>query len=269
MNTKTKIGLFIAFIALVIELSLYALKPLGDNFFIIADLLPLTFSIAAVVAGFYALKFHSIGSAYNKLLGLTVAGVVFWAVAELLWGYQEILLQIKNPTPSISDAFWLLGYPLVIFGIYRLFLIMKEQMASNKKLMGLLLIAVAAISVGVYVANSAIADPEQSTLEKAVTIGYVILDLLLIFGVIAILFLFSGGKLIQPWIVILISFIFLTAADLLYTLFASTYASGEDTFAILWDVHYITLAFGFFYYRQTIEGALEPQLAKPKKKTKS
>ena len=96
------------------------------------------------------------------------------------------------------------------------------------------------------------------------TIGYVILDSLLIFGVIAVLLLFSGGKLTKPWIVILVAFILLIAADLYYTTVVSTYVS-EDAFTMLWDAYYVTLAFGFFYYRQTAEGVLEPQLARAKK----
>ena len=268
MNTKTKIGLFVAFIALAIDLALYALKPLGDNSFIAADLLTIIFSSAAVAAGIYALKFHDIGSAYSKLLWLMVTGVFFWAIGEMLWGYQEILLNTQNLTISIADIFYLLGYPFFIFGIYSLFLILKDPITSNKKWIVLLVIAAAAVSVGIYGANSAIADPEQSTLGKAVTIGYVILDSFLLFGVIAVLLLFSGGKLTKPWIVILVAFILLIVADLYYTTVVSTYVS-EDAFTMLWDAYYVTLAFGFFYYRQTAEGVLKPQLAKAKKKMKS
>jgi len=50
-------------------------------------------------------------------LSLTMA-LTLWTLAELTWTYYQLGLSIENPFPSIADAFWLAGYPFIIYFTY-------------------------------------------------------------------------------------------------------------------------------------------------------
>jgi hypothetical protein len=50
-------------------------------------------------------------------LSLTIA-LTLWTLAELTWSYYQLGLHIENPFPSVADAFWLAGYPFIIYFTY-------------------------------------------------------------------------------------------------------------------------------------------------------
>ena len=260
MDKKTTTALIVAVIVLVLDMLLYTFKPLGSNFYIISDSAVIIYALIAVIFGFRTAKEKHITPMHKKALQLIVFGALSWFVGEVLWGFQEIFLNIKNPFPSIADAFWLLGYLLVLAGIYCSYQIAKTQEVKIEKVIALLVFMAAFLVAVVYFIYPKLIDPELTTLGKVISFAYVFLDLMMVFWIMALLYLFYTNIVIQSWVWISISMIFLTIADFLYAGLAESYTS--DLFiGMLWDAHYIVLAFGFFYYRQTIE-----ELIKAKKK---
>ena len=62
-------------------------------------------------------KEHTIHDKENILLTI---GLVFWLIANIIWAYYELVLDIVSPVPSLADFFLLSAY---VFLIYRLMII--------------------------------------------------------------------------------------------------------------------------------------------------
>lgn len=78
--------------------------------------------IAAGLSSYILLKNKgNIGE--NKENILLTIGLVFWFIANIIWAYYEIILDIVSPVPSLADFFLLSAY---VFLIYRLMIIRKN-----------------------------------------------------------------------------------------------------------------------------------------------
>ena len=251
MSQKTTIALIIAVFVLMIDAALYYFKPLGNNFYIISDLAVVVYASAAVAAGFYTAKSKGISSLHKKTLLLIAFGALSWLIGEASWAIQEILLKIQNPFPSIGDAFWLFGYLLVFAGIYDTFQIAKTQEIKIEKIALLLAFMIASLIAVTHIIHPSLADPGLTLLGKIITFAYLFFDLMLVIFITALLYLFYTSKIIQSWIWILISMIFLTLADLLYMGLAGSFVSGS-LICMLWGAHYIILSFRLFFFPQTL-----------------
>ncbi len=77
---------------------------------IISDAAPVTCSFIA--SGFFIWTWASISKkeVYKKVWGWATLGILLWTLAEIVWGYYEVILGIAIPYPSIADLFWLGGY---------------------------------------------------------------------------------------------------------------------------------------------------------------
>ena len=65
----------------------------------------------------------------NILLAL---GLVFWFIANIIWAYYELVLDIVSPVPSLADIFLLSAYG---FLIYRLTIVYRKiGHHANKKI---------------------------------------------------------------------------------------------------------------------------------------
>ena len=99
---------------------LIILSP-DDKKVILCDIIePLAAAIAAGLSVLVICKQKTdglIGKAYT-FLG---AGLVLFLVAEIIWSYYEIVLEIENPFPSIADALWLIGYGLLFYFVFKMY----------------------------------------------------------------------------------------------------------------------------------------------------
>jgi len=256
MNRKTNIALTIMILVLIFDFSLYVLRPLGENFYVISDWILVIYAFFALVSGYYAFKFHGLKSIQGKALLFLSLGVLFWFLGEFSWAYIEVFMGIEVPFPSIADIFWYIGYPLFGLGLFYIWKITGASVKCDIKCLSALGFILLLIIISIYGSYPTIVDVEMTLFEKIVSIGYVILDLILVIGGIFILLTFSKGNLVKPWIFIILSLIICTFADISFTFAGSLYESG-GLLDFLWDFDYILLAFGFFYYRQTIEEAIK------------
>ena len=64
---------------------------------------------------------------------LLTIGLIFWFIANIIWAYYELVLDIVSPVPSLADFFLLSAY---VFLIYRL-MIIKNNLGHiiDKKIM--------------------------------------------------------------------------------------------------------------------------------------
>ncbi len=77
---------------------------------------------AAIAVGLSALVIYRqktdglMGKAYS-FLGV---GLALFLIAEIIWSYYEIALEIENPFPSIADALWLIGYGPLLYFVFKM-----------------------------------------------------------------------------------------------------------------------------------------------------
>ena len=110
---------------------------------------------------------------------LLIAGCLFlFACGDLVWGIYEVM--DRDPFPSVADAFYLSGYPLLFAGL--VVAIRRGTPSSDKRALleaGMVGVS-AALITWVYVVQPARADPSLTTLETAVVIAYPLADVLVL-----------------------------------------------------------------------------------------
>lgn len=267
MNSKMRVAFVIAVIVLFLDLLLYTFKPLGENLYLITDWTVVFFALTAVIAGYYAFNLHGIKTLYGEALLFLVLGNLLWMFGELSWAVLETILQI-GPFPSVADVFWYSGYALFGMGLYYIWKATRTSVPGHRIIAAVLAVLVALVISFFYGIFPSIADPGLTLLEKAAAIGYIILDFIIIVGEIIIIVSLLGRELIKPWIIILIAVFFTTFADIMYAQIASLYIGGTF-FGILWDMEYVLMALGFFYYRQTVSDMPNKEPSGHKKSVKS
>ena len=153
-----------------------------------------------------------IGKAY---LSLAIA-LLLWLTAEVIWSYYETGLGIPIPTPSLADAFWLIGYGPFMYYVFKIYNFFHK---SASKPYVIVVISLAAAIYLAFIVNSTIAASDLSTqgsiLRFVVNIAYPISDMILIVPT-SLVILESrkggGGDLTSiPWI--FLSFLIVTIAD--------------------------------------------------------
>jgi len=231
----------------IVDILLYVFKPLGENFYVIADILPILNSFLALLLGFYVFKNYGFNNIQGKALFFISLGLAFWFLGETTWGIYEIILGIETPSSSIADVFWLLGYPCLLVGFYFLFKLTIIDY-SKKRLFGLAILIIFVFYLTYYLVQPTLTSTEMVWYNKITTAGYIVGDVLLITVLIILILQMSKSKFIKLWLIVLLAFIFTILADIYYNNFIDIYQTG-DFIDILWDLSYLLLAYGLFYHR--------------------
>jgi hypothetical protein len=253
---KTGIGLIVLVLALIANIIVYATRPFGDNFYIVADVMVGILSLSAVVLGVYAYRLHGFKSLQGKALLFMAIGSFFWFLGEFGWMVYEVVLGMDAPIASLADAAWFLGYPFFAAGIYYAWKITRAPLTRNRKtIITLSILAVITVMLS-YLVWPIVTDPEIELAEKIVSAGYVICDMALIAGLFVLIISMIGGRLAKPWIIIAAALTMTALADITYSYFISTYEAG-DFIDLLWNFDYLLTAFGFFYYRQSFQDQMK------------
>ena len=105
----------------------------------------------------------------NILLAL---GLVFWFIANIIWAYYELVLDIVSPVPSLADLFLLSAYG---FLIYRLTMVYRKiGYTINKKFLFLIVIGTGLFLI--YILNLTLENTQTSNFRGlmlfVVTIAY-------------------------------------------------------------------------------------------------
>lgn len=243
---KTRILLFIfAFAAVSIS---YIFGTEKQDFF--NQTLFLIFPIFAALAGILAVKIYGLKSITGKSLLAITLGFACWAIGEIIW-YAYVLIDI-DPFPSIADVFFLLGYPLVLLGLYMEFKKARIQLSQLKKAsvaLGLLITFILTVIVfyfGIYMAY----DSSVGFLENAIAMSYGIADLILIVCSLFALSMtraYRGGKFSEFWMIVIAVFILNLAADVLFAIFSVPYTENAKPYIyidLIWIAGYLLFAYG-------------------------
>lgn len=246
-----KVIFSILFLIFLINILIYAFRPLGEQFYIIANLFVILFSFLAFVSGAYAFKFHGLKSIQGKALFFITIGVLFWFLGETTWGLYEIAFGIRSPIASIADLFWLIGYPIFLLGLCYVCKITSIRI-SKTKLVILLALIIFLLTFMTYLIKPILINNEMSFAEKTITAGYVISDTILLIALLVSITYLLGGKIAKVWFIILLAIIMATVADIYYMNFLESYETG-NLIDLFWNFDYILLAFGFLYHRESVK----------------
>ena len=161
----------------------------------------------------------------NAFIFLAI-GLFLWFIAEVLWAYYQIGLNLAVPFPSSADALWLTGYPFLILHVYYILNLVKK---SRKKidtikvhhivLISLALAAVFGYTLGIVfeigVNNTLLLLGQKEGIGNIISIAYPVLDAILIVPAAVILwYLRRAGPQFTHWIMLSLFIVMVTIGDI-------------------------------------------------------
>jgi hypothetical protein len=176
---------------------------------------------------------------------------VLYFIAEIIWAYYGIVLQIEVPFPSPADAFWLAGYAPLGF---HLFTISKLHGAYNRKSKRVIFVSLAVAAFSVLYIQSLISVSDLSgpdaILKLGITIAYPIADAIVIIPAVLVILNSGRGELTAiPWI--FISWIFTALADTLFGYTVVTNITGElSIWNLAYSAAYLFMAAGLYWHNK-------------------
>ena len=187
------------------------------------------------------------GDKTNIILTL---GLIFWFIANIIWAYYEVVLDIVSPVPSLADLFLMSAYG---FLIYRLISIYKKfGHITNKKILILIISGTGLFLV--YILNLTLDLTELSNFRGLmlfiVTIAYPTLNSILTVLAMMILLKIKNEKHhFIPWICELVGFLAIVVGDSWFAIIVLT-AFVEQLWmsALLLSAHYLLIAAGLIWY---------------------
>jgi hypothetical protein len=210
-------------------------------------------SITAAGLASYILLKNRESIVENKENILLTIGLVFWFIANIIWAYYEIVLDIVSPVPSLADFFLLSAY---VFLIYRLMIIRKSLgHIISKKIMFLIIFLTGLFLI--YILNLTLDLAETSNFRGMmlfiVTIAYPTLNSILTVLAVTILIGIKNDKHhhhhIVPWVSEVVGFLAIVVGDSWFAIIVLT-TSIEQLWisTLLLSAHYLLIAGGLIWY---------------------
>ena len=235
----------IGFTSVLLILSPYDKKAIICD---IIEPLAATIALGPSVLVIYRQKTDGVmGKAYT-FLGV---GLALFLIAEIIWSYYEIVLEIENPFPSIADALWLIGYgPLLyfVFKMYRFF------GASNSRTHQLF-VSVAGAVLLLYLISGISQTADFTTQGRIVSfiisISYPTLDIILLIPAALIILNPMKGELTSiPWIFLAI--LIMSVGDCAFAYSSNVIALQKMNW--VWNLFFVTSYFvtsaGLFWHNR-------------------
>jgi ABC-type branched-subunit amino acid transport system substrate-binding protein len=186
----------------------------------------------------------------NKANILLALGLVFWFIANIIWAYYEIVLDIVSPVPSLADLFLLSAYG---FLIYRLTIVYRKiGHSTNKKFLLLIIIGTGLFLI--YILNLTLENTETSNFRGLmlflVTIAYPILNsALTVLALIILLGIKNERHHFIPWICELVGLLAIVIGDSWFAIIVlTTFVEQLWVSALLLSAHYLLIAGGLIWY---------------------
>ena len=187
----------------------------------------------------------------GKTYTFLAAGLVLFLIAEIIWSYYEISLEIENPFPSIADALWLIGYGPLLYFILKMY---RFFGASNSRTHQLFVSVAGAVFLLFLI--SGISQTADFTTQGGITsflisISYPTLDTILLIPAALIILNPMKGELTSiPWIFL---------AVLIMSIGDSAFAYSSNVTALqkmnwVWNLFFVTSYFvtsaGLFWHNR-------------------
>jgi signal transduction histidine kinase len=202
-------------------------------------------SIFYVVIGAASVAAIFVGTARNLPAGrrlpwqLFAFGLLGQVAGDAIFAFYEVALNREPPAPSVADAFYLAGYPLLVVG---LLLVLRELGGQTSR--AAVLDTIVIFSAVVLVQWVFFVDPYNhmrfgTEFARVVAMAYPVMDALLLVA-LAQLLVGPGGRT-RAYRLLLVSVALWVVADEIYSLDVSAYQGG-DWIDALWLGSYVVWA---------------------------
>ncbi len=181
---------------------------------------------------------------------LLAVGLIFWFIANIIWAYYELVLDIVSPVPSLADIFLLSAYGFLICRltiVYR-----KIGHTTNKKF--LLLIVSGTGLFLIYILNLTLENTETSNFRGlmlfVVTVAYPTLNsILTVLALMILLGIKNERHHFIPWICELVGLLAIVIGDSWFAIIVlTTFVEQLWMSALLLSAHYLLIAGGLIWY---------------------
>jgi ABC-type branched-subunit amino acid transport system substrate-binding protein len=181
---------------------------------------------------------------------LLAVGLVFWFIANIIWAYYELVLDIVSPVPSLADLFLLSAYG---FLIYRLTIVYRKiGHTPNKKFLFLIVIGTGLFLI--YILNLTLENTVTSNFRGlmlfVVTIAYPTLNsVLTVLALMVLLGIRNERHHFIPWICELVGLLAIVIGDSWFAIIVlTTFVEQLWMSALLLSAHYLLIAGGLIWY---------------------
>lgn len=161
-------------------------------------------------------------------LALMASGMLCYILAEVTWAILEIGLR-QQPFPSLADGLYLMFYPLFIIG---LMFLPTDQVSTREKLKIIIDIIIimmaAALIFSDFLIGPILAKGEENSLALMLSLAYPILDLVLLFALMELLYRRRNSLDKQPMLLLFAAVAIMIVSDIYFGIqsHSETYASG-------------------------------------------
>jgi PAS domain-containing protein len=119
---------------------------------------------------------------------LMASGMFSYTLAETVWSILEVGLH-QQPFPSLADVFYILFYPLFTIGLIFLPTVQISVRERHKIVIDIIILMIAAFLIfGDFIIGPILANGEESTLALALSVAYPLLDLVLLFALMELVY---------------------------------------------------------------------------------
>ncbi|MEM1583663.1 MAG: hypothetical protein QXF28_03595 [Nitrososphaerota archaeon] len=210
------------------------------------------YALVPVFSAYFATRKYGLGSILGYAMFAFFIGLLSWFVGELVWAIYVLVYSIEIPFPSIADIFYLLGYPLIYFGLVSYLKVFKN--AFNKKVISISSISglIVVIVTIIFVIPEALFS-SSNVIEGAISTIYPMFDAIFIVLAIMGALIFGGGRIQSSWILLSIGLMLIGIVDLLYyyqILVGGIWEGHPLELIYLWA--YLHLAVAFYNHTKKI-----------------
>ena len=181
---------------------------------------------------------------------LLAVGLIFWFIANIIWAYYELVLDIVSPVPSLADIFLLSAYG---FLICRLTIVHRKiGHTTNKKFLFLIVSGTGLFLI--YILNLTLENTETSNFRGlmlfVVTVAYPTLNsVLTVLALMILLGIKDERHHFIPWICELVGLLAIVIGDSWFAIIVlTTFVEQLWMSALLLSAHYLLIAGGLIWY---------------------
>ena len=212
-------------------------------------------SVFYVVIGAASVSAILVGAARNLPQGRRLAwqlfafGLLGQVVGDAIFAFYEVSLNREPPSPSVADAFYLAGYPLLVLGVVLVLRELGSQTSRSAILDTVVIFSAVALVQWVFFVDPYNHMHFGTEFARVVAMAYPVMDALLLVA-LAQLLVGPGGRT-RAYRLLLLSVGLWVIADEIYGLNVNAYQGG-DWIDGLWLASYVVWA----------GAALEPSMAR-------
>jgi hypothetical protein len=243
-------ALFILLVGIVVGLAAHGLVGLGGSG--IHTWLDAWVSCAAEGVAAVLCAIAAIRSERNRTAWLLIAvGMALWTLGDVIWAIRGD----PEATATVSDAFWLAWYPLLVVALVLLVRDRVPRFELHRWMDGVVVMLVVVTPWVALFLEPAANESKASGVVDAVDFAYPLGDAIIVGAMLGVLAL-MGWRAGPMWLAMVLGFTALGLADAVYSVDALGHSYSSDTvFDALWLGGLVVIAYAAWLPHP---GRLEP-----------